>query len=42
MIFQKNTIFYIFHMFSYKYQASGTLILGITNKPMDLCYRCYI
>ena len=37
---------YIFHMFSYKYLASGALIWGIIviadNKPMDLCYRCYI
>ena len=33
-------------MFSYKSLASGALILGIIgiadNKPMDLCYRCYI
>ena len=30
MIFQKNTIFYILHMFFYKSLASGALILGIT------------
>ena len=43
---EKNTIFDSFHMFSYKSLASDALILGIlviaTNKPMDLCYRCYI
>ena len=35
----------VFHMFSFKFLASGALILGIIviadNKPMDLCYRCY-
>ena len=43
---QKNTFFDIFQMFSYCSLPSGALILGIiviaTNKPMDLCYRCYI
>ena len=43
MIFQKNTIF---HMFSYSSLASGALVLVIIviadNKPMELCYRCYI
>ena len=33
-------------MFSYKSLASGAVILGIiviaTNKPVNLCYRCYI
>ena len=33
-------------MFSYKSLTSGVLSLGIiviaTNKPMELCYRCYI
>ena len=41
-ISEKNTIFQV----SYKSLASGALILGIidiaNNKPMDLCYRCYI
>ena len=45
-ISEKNTIFDIFHMFSYKSLASDALILGIiviaTNKLVDLCYRCYI
>ena len=45
MIFQKKNCWH-FHMFSYKSLTSGALILGIiviaTNKPMDLCYRCYI
>ena len=45
-ISEKNTIFDISHMFSYKSLASCALILGIiviaTKKPMDLCYRCYI
>ena len=44
MIFQKNNT--IFHMFSYLSLASGALVLVITviadNKPMELCYRCYI
>ena len=43
MIFQKNTVF---HMFSFYSLASGALVLVITviadNKPMELCYRCYI
>ena len=43
MIFQKNTIFY---MFFYKSLASGALVLVITviadNMPMELCYRCYL
>ena len=43
MIFQKNTVF---HMFSYLSLASGALVLVITviadNKPMELCYLCYI
>ena len=37
---------YYFHKFSYKSLASGTLVLVIIviadNKPMELCYRCYI
>ena len=41
--FRKNTIF---HMFSYLTLASGALFLVIIviadNKPMELCYRCYI
>ena len=41
-ISEKNTIF---HMYSYSL-ASGALVLVITvvadNKPMELCYRCYI
>ena len=40
---EKNNIF---HMFFYQSLASGALILVITviadNKPMELCYRCYI
>ena len=43
MIFQKNTVF---HMLSYLSLASGALVLVITvnadNKPMELCYLCYI
>ena len=43
MLFQKNTVF---PMFSYKSLDSGTLVLVITviadNKPMELCYLCYI
>ena len=43
MMFRKNTIF---HIFSYKYVASGALVLVIIviadKKPMELCYRCYI
>ena len=43
MIFQKK---YYFHMFSYYSLASGALVLVITviadNKPMELCYTCYI
>ena len=42
-ISEKNTIF---HMFFYKSLASGALVLVIIviadNKPMELCYRCYI
>ena len=42
-ISEKNTIF---HMFSYLTLASGALFLVIIvigdNKPMELCYRCYI
>ena len=41
--FRKNTIF---HMFFYLTLASGALFLVIIviadNKPMELCYRCYI
>ena len=41
--FRKNTIF---HMFSYLTLASGALFLVIIviadNKPLELCYRCYI
>ena len=37
---------YYFHMFSYKSLASGAIVLVIIviadNKPMELCYRCYI
>ena len=39
---------YYFHMFSYKSKSidSGALVLVIIviadNKPMNLCYRCYI
>ena len=37
---------YYFHMFSYISLASGALVLVIIviadNKPMELCYRCYI
>ena len=40
---RKNTIF---HMFSNLTLASGALFLVIIviadNKPMELCYRCYI
>ena len=43
MIFQKNTVF---HIFFYLSLASGALVLVITviadNKPMELCYLCYI
>ena len=43
MIFQKNTDF---HMLSYYSLASGALVLVITviadNKPLELCYLCYI
>ena len=43
MLFQKNTVV---HMFSYLSLASGALVLVITNiadnKPMELCYLCYI
>ena len=43
MIFQKNTVF---HMFSYKSLASGALVVVNTviadNKPLELCYLCYI
>ena len=43
MIFQKNNVF---HMFSYYSLASGALVLVITviadNKPMELCYLCFI
>ena len=43
MIFQKKAIF---HMFSYSSLASGALVLVVTvivdNKPMELCYLCYI
>ena len=43
MIVQKSTVF---HMFSYKSLAFGALVLVITviadNKPMELCYLCYI
>ena len=43
MIFQKNTVF---HMFSYQSLASDALALVFTviddNKPMELCYLCYI
>ena len=50
MIFQKNNIFDIFNMFSYKSLASGALILGIiviaTNKPWtcvtDILYNIFI
>ena len=42
-ISEKNTIF---HMFSYLTLASGALfpviIVIADNKPMELCYRCYI
>ena len=42
-ISEKKTIF---HMFSFKSLASGALVLVISviveNKPMELCYRCYI
>ena len=42
-ISEKNTIF---HMFSYLTLSSGALFLVIIviadNKPMELCYRCYI
>ena len=35
-----------FHIFSYYFLASGALVLVSTviadNKPMELCYRCYI
>ena len=41
--FRKITIF---NMFSYLSLASGALVLVIIviadNKPMELCYRCYI
>ena len=44
MIFQKKNT--IFHTFSYKSLASGALVLVIiviaNNKPMELCYRCYV
>ena len=44
MIFKKKNT--IFHMFSYLSLASGAIVLVITviadNKPMELCYRCYI
>ena len=37
---------YYFHMFSNYSLASGALVLVIIviadNKPMELCYRCYI
>ena len=43
MIIQKNTVF---DMFSYSSLASGALVLVITviadNKPLELCYLCYI
>ena len=43
MIFQKNAIF---HMFSYLSLASGAFVLVVTviaeNKPIELCYLCYI
>ena len=43
-ISEKKTLF--FHMFSYLTLASGALFLVIIviadNKPMELCYRCYI
>ena len=43
MKFQKK---YYFHMFSYISLAFGALVLVIIviadNKPMELCYRCYI
>ena len=42
-ISEKNTIF---HMFSYLTLGSGALFLVIIviadNKPIELCYRCYI
>ena len=42
-ISEKKTIF---QMFSYLTLASGALFLVIIviadNKPMELCYRCYI
>ena len=44
MIFQKKNT--IFRMFFYTFIASGALILLIIdiadNKPMYLCYRCFI
>ena len=43
--FQKNTIFYILHMFSYKSLASGALILGIiviaTNNVTVVIYNLF-
>ena len=40
---EKNSIF---HMFYYLSLASGALVLVITviadNKPMELCYLCYL
>ena len=45
-ISEKNNIFDIFYLFICRSVASGALVLRImgiaTNKPMDLCYRCYI
>ena len=42
-ISEKTTIF---RTFFYTFLASGALILLIIiiadNKPMDLCYRCYV
>ena len=42
-ISEKNAIF---HIFSYLTLASGALfpviIVIADNKPMELCYRCYI
>ena len=42
----EKILFLTFSHVFYNSLASGALILGIiviaTNKPMNLCYRCYI